>query len=290
LLVAPLALVALPVLWRERRRPHDAVHAFLGVAALGGLGLSLVFHRDLGPARDWDILAANAFVLLAFVASRLVRPHPGAQRAAAIIVAAAGLHHLVPWVALQMRPQATMAWVERVVGSPSQASPHARGYWWEEMAILYRMRGDEAASMRAYEAAVAANPSDARFHVGLGNRYLMRGELERARAEYEAAISRRPDWPPVNNNLAYVLALMEIELDAARGYARVAVAADSNNADYWATLARVEGTAGDHAAARAAAAKALRLRPDHAEAKRIQTALDAGRPMPMPRPREGGGR
>jgi tetratricopeptide (TPR) repeat protein len=283
LLAAPLALVALPVLWRQRRGRPDAIHAFLAAAAVGALLFSILFHRELGPIRDWDILSANAFVLLAFVAARLVRPHPGHQRTAALIVAAAGLHHLVPWVALQTRPAATVAWIERHTRASGQLSPHARAYWYEEIAILHRQHGDEAASLLAYEAAVAANPSDARYHVGLGNRYLMRGEMERAAEQYEDALRRRPNLAPAHNNLAYTLALLGRDLDAALAHAQAALAADSTRVDYWTTLARVESTRGDPAAARAAAANALRRRPDAAEARAILAAIDAGLPVPSPR-------
>ena len=41
---------------------------FLTIASAGALAFSFVFHRELGPYRDWDILAVNGFVGLACVA------------------------------------------------------------------------------------------------------------------------------------------------------------------------------------------------------------------------------
>jgi len=279
LLLAPVALVALPILWRDRRRRPDAQHVFLGIAALGGLALSVVFHRELGPVRDWDLLAINGFLVLAFVAACLVRPHPGRQRIAIVAVAIAGLHHLVPWVVLQTRPAATVAWIERMLHDETKMSVHARAYWWEELAIHHRQHRDENASLRAYEAAVAANPADARYRVGLGNRYLLRGDAERAILEYRAALARRPGLAAAHNNLASAQARLNRDLPEARAHARRAVAADSNNADYWATLALVEARAGDAPAAGQAVARALRLRPNHRAARAIADALASGRPV-----------
>jgi len=284
-LVAPLAFVVLPIAWRARRQRADPVHWFLGVAAAGGLALSIVFQRELGPARDWDILASHGFLFLAFAASRLVRPPLGPYRVAAVVVLAAGLHHLVPWVAMQTRPMAAVGWVERVIASPTQHSPHARAYWWEEIAILHRQRGDADASLRAYQAAAAADPSDARFRVGLGNNYYQRGDLARAVEEFRIALAKRPNLASAHNNLAYCLAVLGVDLGEARQHAHTAVSASPDNIDFWLTLTRVESRAGDRDAARRALDRALQIDPGHALALQLRAALRAGDELPLNDPR-----
>jgi len=274
LLVAPMALAAVPVIvWVSRPAREDLVVRFLSLASLGCAAFAMLFNRELGPYRDWDILAPFGFVYLAWAAACYVRPHPGRQRIATVVALTGGLFHLVPWVALQVAPRATRTHVETVLKSKSQWSPHARGYMYEELAIEARQRGDEAASLRAYEAAVAASPSDARYHVGLGTRYVQRGELDRAVEEFETALRHRPDYAPAHNNLAFVLAEQGRDLEAARRHVAAALAASPDNPDYLLTAAQVTWRAGDRTAARAAAEKVLQIRPGDRTARSLLDTL-----------------
>jgi tetratricopeptide (TPR) repeat protein len=276
LLVAPLAVAAIPAIWIVRHQTGDAPQRFLLIAAMGSVLLSCAFHRELGPYRDWDLLAWSGFVLLAAVAVRFVRPHPGSQRVAIAVVVIGGLDHLVPWIALQVVPGAALAHVRTVLDSRSQWSPHARGYMYEEIAIALREQGDEDGSFAAYEAAVRSNSSDARFRVGLGTRYVQRGDLERARAEFEAALAVRPDYAPAHNDLAYVLVLLGGDLESARSHADRALAASPGNPDYSMTRARVRWALGDAAGAREDVESVLRQRPDSQSARALLATIQAG--------------
>jgi tetratricopeptide (TPR) repeat protein len=272
-LVAPMALVALAAAGLSRRRVPgatgpDPVRRTLGLAAGGAALLALLFNREVGPYRDWDNLASFAFVYLACAAAVLVRPHPGPQRWAAAAVLVGGLHHLVPWVVTNATPRAALAHARLVLEDDSQWSPFARGYLHEEIAIWLRQRGDADGSLRAYEAAVRANPSDARYHVGLGAHYFQRGDLQRAEAEFEAALQRRPDYAPAHNNLAFVLVKQGRDLERARRHVDAALAAKPGDADYLTTLGALELQVGRLPEARRALEAALRVRPDAPDARR----------------------
>jgi len=283
-LVAPMAIAALPVLGMRRRGDADPMHRFLAIAALGCLVFSFFFYRELGPYRDWDILAWCGFVYSAAVGARFVRPHPGRQRVALVLVLAGGLHHLVPWLALQVSPSAALAHVDTVLRAPSQWSPHARGYMHEELAIYKRERGDENGSLHEYEQAVRANPADARYRVGLGTRYVQRGELEAAVAQFDSALALRPEYAPALNNLAYVLARLGRDLERARAHADAALAAEPDNADYLVTRARVHVALGDPARARRDLEAALERRPNFPTARALLAEIDsAGGPDRRPR-------
>lgn len=280
LLTAPLVLVALPALWTLRRIPRQPVHAFLGVASAGAFVFSFMFHRELGPYRDWDILAVNGFVGLAWVAAHFVRPHPGSQRTAIAIVLIAAGHHMLPWVLMQTSTTRTLTHLQQTLEHRGQWSPHAAGYMWEEIAIYHRTHRDEAASFTAYENAVHANPSDARYRVGYANRLFLRNELEAAEREYRLALQKRPRLAPALNNLAIVIVRRKGDLEEARRHAQLAVELEPANAEFWATLAGVELQAGRPGAAREAVEKALGLRPDLASARKLQTLLAAPSPVP----------
>jgi tetratricopeptide (TPR) repeat protein len=270
----------------RRRISWPGATTSLGLAAGGAALLAFFFNREVGPYRDWDNLASFGFVYLAFAAAQLVRPHPGSQRLALAAVLAGGLHHLVPWVALNATPRAALAHARRVLEEESQWSPFARGYLHEEIAIWLRRRGDADGSLHAYEAAVRANPSDARYRVGLGAHYYQRGDLERAAAEFEAALQRRPDFAPAHNNLAFVLVKQGRDLDRARRHVDAALAADPRDADYLTTLGALELQQGRLPEARRALEAALRLRPGSADARctldEVQQREAAGSPGGLP--------
>jgi Tfp pilus assembly protein PilF len=160
-----------------------------------------------------------------------------------------------------------------VLDTPSQWSPGARANMHETLAIQARERGDEAASFREYEAAVRANPADARHHVGLGNLYVGRGEMGRAAQEYATALQSRPEYAPAHNNLAFALASQRMDLESARQHARIALRIEPQNPDYWLTLARVELADHQVDTARQALQQALLYRRPFPEAERILESL-----------------
>jgi tetratricopeptide (TPR) repeat protein len=277
LLVAPLAVAALPALGASGLwRGGDAVRRFLALGSAGAIAFSVLFARELGPYRDWDILGTFGFVYLAWTAARWVRPYAGPHRAALVLCVVGGAHHLGPWLAMQMSPRATLTHLQLVLATPSQWSPHSRAYLHEEIAIWARQRGDAERARSEYEAAVRANPADARYHVGLGMVLAQGGDLEQAATEFTIAVRLRPDFAPARNDLAFALASLGRDLDAAREHAEAALRLQPGNPDYLLTLARVHRARGDIWAARAALAAALGGRPRFPVARALLDSLDAG--------------
>ena len=272
LLAAPLVLLAITAGWIGRGKERTPLHRFLCIATLGCVAVNFFFARELGPYRDWDILAPYGFVLLAWTAAVLLRA--GVDPAfATVLVLAAGLHHTMPWILNNARPQAALAHLRLVLDTPRQWSPGARAYMHESLAIYHRERGDAAAALAEYEAAVRANPADARYHVGLGNMYAGRGQMQSAAREYESALQRRPEYAPAHNNLAFALAALGTDLGSARDHARTALRLEPQNADYWLTLARVELADKRPAEARQALRQALQWRRPFAAAEKLLESL-----------------
>ncbi len=271
---APLVLFAVPLLCI--RQPAAAGMApalrFLALATAGCLVTNVVFDRELGPPRDWDILAPFAFVLLAWTGILTVAKC-GASRTLVMWVLVCGLHHSLPWVLTHASPRAARAHVQLTLAATSQWSPHARAYMFEELAIDHRQRGEHDLATQAFAAAVQANPADARYRVGLGNQYAQRGQMQAAAREYRLALERRPDYAPAHNNLAFALASMRHDLDVARTHADRALELEPENADFLLTLARVEVAAGRDPQGRAALQRALRIRPIFPVAEELLQSL-----------------
>jgi len=87
---------------------------------------------------------------------------------------------------------------------------------------IYRDQGRLAEALRTFEEAesVGVLHSDAR--VLLGRLYLSQGQTERARESYEKAIESDPENAPAMNDLAYLLATEERDLDRALALAEAA--------------------------------------------------------------------
>ena len=272
---APLALLGPLVFLASRKRQSlQSVPAlgFLLLAAAGAVLANIFFLRELGPYRDWDIFAPFGFLLLGCTGALLLAAG-AATRVSLVLVLIGSAHSLLPWLLTLASPRAAVAHVHRALEDETQWSPHARAYMHEELAIWQRQRGDAALALQEYEAAVRANPADARYHVGLANQHVERGELGAAAREYALALERRPDYAPAHNNLAYVLAKQGRDLDQALEHARRALQSEPENPDYWLTLARVEVAAGRKAETRTALQQALRLRRNFPEAEKLLRSL-----------------
>ncbi len=279
ILIAPLAVAALPSTIRARSTGH--VGTFLGVGALGCFGLDIAFNREVGPYRDWNILAPYAFVYLGWTGVVLARAAPAACATMTRALLAAGLLHLVPWIATNRSPERALAHLRLVLDEPGGWSPYSRGYMHEELAIRARDRGDLKDSQLEYAAAVAANPSDARYHVGLGDMSFRLGDHQRAIEEYEIALRARPDFMPAHNNLAAVLASKGLEPQRALQHAEAAVRLVPTNFDAQLTYAGALKTLGRYAEARAALEQARKLRP--AAGRELDPQIEMLRRMEMDR-------
>lgn len=271
---APLVLFAIPLLCVRRPGASERLPAlrFLAIASAGCLLTNGLFDRELGPPRDWDILAPFAFVLLAWTGV-LAASKGAASRTIVILALVTGLHHGLPWVLTHASPRAARAHVHLTLAATGQWSAHARGYMYEELAIDHRQRGEHDLATQAFAAAVQANPADARYRVGLGNQYAQRGQMQAAAQEYRLALEHRPDYAPAHNNLAFALASMQRDLDEARVHAERALQLEPENAEFLLTLARVEIASGRVPQARAALQRALRLRPVFPTAEKLLQSL-----------------
>ncbi len=106
--------------------------------------------------------------------------------------------------------------------------------------------------LKTYEAAVAARPNSAPLHFALGTLYEMGGRRADALAKYEDAVRLDPNLAVAKNNLAYLLAEENRELDRALDLAREAKQLLPDNANTSDTLGwvlykkSIHGTAVDY--------------------------------------------
>jgi Flp pilus assembly protein TadD len=262
LLLAPMALVAVVMGFRNRAVSSPAA-TFLAIAALGCVLENVFFNREIGPYRDWDALAPYAFVTLAWAGMQLAAEPDRAKNATIWMLGVVALLHTLPWTLLNASAAAAERHVRTVLSEPTMWSPYARGYMYEEFAILARDRGDLQEALREYRAAADASPKDPRYRLGAADIAFLIGDLSAAEHSYREALARRPDYHAAHNNLALLL-LRRGDLAGARSHAFEAIRAEPNRLEGYLTLGDIEMQAGDTEAAAEAWSRAYALSPDAA--------------------------
>jgi tetratricopeptide (TPR) repeat protein len=102
-----------------------------------------------------------------------------------------------------------------------EASPNfAPSYY--ALAGLYLRKGEADEAIAQYEDILAKSPNQARPHMMLGIIYDSRKERDKAEEHYRKALEIEPDFAPAANNLAYLLADQDKDLELALGYAQTA--------------------------------------------------------------------
>jgi tetratricopeptide (TPR) repeat protein len=107
---------------------------------------------------------------------------------------------------------------------------------YEHLARLYASTGRLPDAVKTYEDAVEVRPDDANLHHFLGILYQYGGAREKAIERYKSAIEHSPDLAEAKNNLAYIYAESEENLDRALDLAQEAKAALPDSYDAADTL------------------------------------------------------
>jgi len=87
---------------------------------------------------------------------------------------------------------------------------------------IYLKNENTVDAIAQYEALLAQNPKQARPHMMLGIIYERRKEFDISEKHYRAALDINPEFVPAANNLAYILAVRDGNLNEALGLAQKA--------------------------------------------------------------------
>lgn len=127
-----------------------------------------------------------------------------------------------------------------------------------------REQFDEAISL--LERAVKADPASAEAYEQLARAYAQGGQLDKSLAQLLKAAELKPDDPLIHSALSQVLAATG-DLQHAIEEQRIELKLLEDDPDGWNNLGVLEARTGRRGAAREAFEHALRLQPDHAQAK-----------------------
>ena len=185
-------------------RQHERVAVFLRTAAIFCILEFLVFNKNIGVSRDWDLFAAMAIPLAVLAALVLITRYPRAHKAAAVLVAAIIVVHTVPWIVLNASTERSE---ERFLDLVENGfwSDYARGYGYSSLGFYYRRLGDAKRSTVYIRAASEADSGNVRYLYNLATTYAGQGRSGDAVGIYRQVIERDPDFMDARNNLSVLL-------------------------------------------------------------------------------------
>lgn len=129
-----------------------------------------------------------------------------------------------------------------------QLSPQTRDAYLQ-MGQIYSDQGNNDAAIQAYQQGLAFGPPSAAVDAMIGDIYLHKGDLSNASSQYQKALGINPNLGVAENNLAWIYAEQNQNLDVALGLAQKAKSQDPGVTSFSDTLAWVMFRKGQYAQA-----------------------------------------
>jgi Tfp pilus assembly protein PilF len=140
------------------------------------------------------------------------------------------------------------------------------GFAWYVLGIARDKAGDFAASVKAYESALALIPDHAEIANDLGRLAFRMGMHEQAEKLFRHYLAGHPDHAEALNNLACAVRAQQ-RYDEAIAILKPVLLTEPGNAMLWNTMGSVVVAQGDYATARLFFEEAVRLEPDFLKAR-----------------------
>jgi len=173
-----------------QQAPATVQNAFLALAAAGGIALAVTFNPNLGLARDWDVVTAALWPLVAWAAWRLATSDLRAVRSqVAAALTGCALVVSVPFVLVQAGERSSLARFETLLSMDRSRS----AYGWENVATYYEDKGDLVNRIRCWKSALAVEDNP-RYQINAGVALRLKGDLEEAERYTVEGVRRAPKY------------------------------------------------------------------------------------------------
>lgn len=208
--VCPMALFLVVGLIRPSR-PHDdstrRVFLFLETMALFYFLEFLVFNKNIGVSRDWDLFAAMAIPLALLVALLLLTRYPRSTQVLSVLALAVLVVHTVPLIGIHTGKDASERRFLDLVNT-GHWSCYAKGYGYSTLGFYYVRSGDRERGLEFNEMAMRADPKNPRYWYNVATIYYQDKRFDEAVELYKKVIDHDPERLEARNNLGVVYADM----------------------------------------------------------------------------------
>ncbi len=188
---------------KERERSTNNILLFLEISVALYILEFIVFNKNIGVSRDWDLFAAIAIPLALLTAIILIDRFPKRSGMFACLAFGILCIQTVPWIGLN----ADMEKSEKRftdLATHNYWSDYARGYGYSTLGIYYRRIGDVERATRYLTATVEADPGNVRYLYNLATILSQQKRLDEAARVYERVIERDSDYLEARNNLGVI--------------------------------------------------------------------------------------
>jgi tetratricopeptide (TPR) repeat protein len=187
--------------------PHDVLLVFLETIVIFYILEFIIFNKNIGASRDWDLFAPLAIPLAILVGLHLIEWFPRSAGAIAVYLFAVLAFHTAPWIVLNASREISERRFEDLVDT-GYWSGYAKGYGYSTLGIYFERVGNRERGIAFSRKAIEADPKNPRYWYNLATCYYREKRFDAAVELYRKVIDHDPGRLEARNNLGVVYSEM----------------------------------------------------------------------------------
>lgn len=192
--------------------PHAVLLVFLETIVLFYILEFIVFNKNIGASRDWDLFAPLAIPFAILVGLRLIEWFPRSTGSIAVYLFTVFAFHTAPWIGLNASREISERRFADCVDT-GYWSGYAKGYGYSSLGIYYERVGNRERGIEFSKKAMEADPNNPRYWYNLATVCYRDKRFDAAVELYKKVIDHDPGRLEARNNLGIVYSKMgRIEL------------------------------------------------------------------------------
>jgi tetratricopeptide (TPR) repeat protein len=203
ILICPIALLIFAGLRRSngpRSERTNGILPFLETITVFYLMEFLLFNKNIGVSRDWDLFAPLAIPIALLTGLVLLDRYRRRTSTLSAIAFSIIIVHTAPWVALNaIKDTSLKRFVDLVENG--YWSDYAKGYGYSTLGFYFKRMSDNGRAVRFMKAASEADEGNTRYLYNLATLYAEGNDYEKATGIYEKVIERDPGRLDARYNL-----------------------------------------------------------------------------------------
>ena len=202
-LICPIAVFIFAGLLRSKGQGNEQMHGillFLETIVFFYIMEFLVFNKNIGVSRDWDLFAPMALPIALLTAIVLLDRYRRMTSILSAIVFAVIIVHTAPWVVLNsIKEKSVTRFVDLV--NNGYWSDYAKGYGYSTLGFYFQRLSDNGQAASFLKAASETDEGNTRYLYNLATIYAGGEQYEKAAGMYIKVIEKNPEHLDARYNL-----------------------------------------------------------------------------------------